>query len=129
MKELEAVTSYFALSCIFQVKLNPSSLYLVQYLPKNLLWICWLEKTHGECQSARICCFPRSLHSSLGSYCSECWCGTMQPGQHDSPDGTFSPKSLFIMYLWLTKNLNALCIISGHVVYTVSNNALGNSQE
>lgn len=35
MKEWEASTLYFALSCIFQAKLNPRSLYLVQYFPRK----------------------------------------------------------------------------------------------
>lgn len=43
MKEWEAITSYFALSRIFQAKLNPRSLNLVQYLQQNLFWICWLK--------------------------------------------------------------------------------------
>lgn len=38
----------------FQVKLNSRRLNLVQYLPENLFWICWLEQSHGRCQNSQL---------------------------------------------------------------------------
>lgn len=39
VKEWETITSHFAMSCVFQVKLNSSSLYLAQYLLRETVWI------------------------------------------------------------------------------------------